>query len=209
MEGNIETPVSEKQRISKSMPADTRMLAKVGKVLREELGQIHPRLLIAYGLMRLLPIYTAGRLRTLILRATGFRIGHGSAFLGSPRFCGDGDIYGRLVVGDHSVVNIGCFFDLNDTVSIGDHVGLGHDVLILTSTHKLGPAQRRNGALFTAPVRIEDGAWIGARSVIFPGVTVGAGAVVSAGAVVNKDVPSNALIAGTPAKVIVPRLPGS
>lgn len=201
--------ISEKQTISHPALTNMRLPEKISKVLREELGSLHPRLLIAYGLMRLLPIYTTVRLRTKILRSVGFHIGYGSAFLGMARFSGEGNIYRRLSIGEHSVVNIDCFFELNDMVRIGDHVGIGHEVMFLTSSHKIGPAQRRNGALFTAPVRIEDGAWIGSRSVIFPGVTVGAGAVVSTGSVVNKDVPPNALVAGTPAKVVVPRLPGS
>ncbi len=51
-------------------------------------------------------------------------------------------------------------------------------------------------------IRIGDGAWVGAGCIILPGVHVGAGSVVAAGAVVSRDVPSNSLVAGVPARVV-------
>ena len=49
---------------------------------------------------------------------------------------------------------------------------------------------------------IEDDVWIGANSVILPGITIEQGAVIGAGSVVTKDVPSYAIVAGNPAKII-------
>jgi maltose O-acetyltransferase len=54
----------------------------------------------------------------------------------------------------------------------------------------------------TAPVVIEDFAWLGSRAMVLPGVTVGKGAVVAAGAVVTRDVPPYAIVGGVPARVI-------
>lgn len=53
---------------------------------------------------------------------------------------------------------------------------------------------------------IEDDVWIGANSVILPGVTIKKGAVVGAGSVVTKDVPSYAVVCGNPARVIKYRI---
>jgi acetyltransferase-like isoleucine patch superfamily enzyme len=53
------------------------------------------------------------------------------------------------------------------------------------------------------PIVIEDDVWIGAHSIILPGVTVGKGAVIAAGSVVTKDVPSMSAVRGNPAKLVV------
>jgi acetyltransferase-like isoleucine patch superfamily enzyme len=53
-----------------------------------------------------------------------------------------------------------------------------------------------------APIRICEGAWIGARSIILKGVTIGAGAVVGTGSVVTRDVPARSIVAGNPARII-------
>lgn len=177
-------------------------LGRVRRAAHEELAPLNARLLLARLLTAPLPRYAFSRLRTHILRGLGFRIGHGSLLWDLPRMGGTGDVRGRLSIGEHTVVNISCFFDLNDAISIGHHVGVGHEVMVLTTTHRMGPSQRRNGPTFTAPVRIADGAWIGARSTILPGITVGEGAVVAAGAVVVRDVPPNTLVGGVPARVI-------
>ncbi|WP_280523208.1 DapH/DapD/GlmU-related protein [Arthrobacter woluwensis] len=52
------------------------------------------------------------------------------------------------------------------------------------------------------PITIDDGSWVGAGSILLPGVTIGKGSVVAAGSVVTKDVPPNVLVAGIPASVI-------
>lgn len=52
------------------------------------------------------------------------------------------------------------------------------------------------------PVVVEDGVLVGANAVVIEGVRIGAGAVVAAGAVVTENVPPNAVVAGTPARII-------
>lgn len=61
---------------------------------------------------------------------------------------------------------------------------------------------RRLGVTWVAPVRVCTGAYIGSRSVIMPGVTVGPGAVVGASSVVTRDVPAKMVAVGVPARVI-------
>ena len=109
----------------------------------------------------------------------------------------------RLTVGVDVMINRGCIIEAVGAITIGDEAGLSPDVLVLTVTHQIGHSRRRAGhRLATAPVTIGPGSWIGARSTLLPGVTVGAGAVVAAGAIVTSDVPANTLVGGVPARVL-------
>lgn len=151
---------------------------------------LHLRLLVAEALCAPLPPFVLVRARTLALRACGVTIGHGSAFWGMPRLVGPGDIGRRLRVGSICGFNIGCLFDLAAPITIADHVSVGHDVRFLTSQ---GP----EGALLPpAPITLGEGAWLGARSIILGGVTVGPGAVVAAGVTVANDIPAHTLVTG-------------
>lgn len=53
-----------------------------------------------------------------------------------------------------------------------------------------------------APVIIGENVWIGANVTVVPGVTIGNNAIIAAGAVVTKDIDSNAVVGGVPAKLI-------
>lgn len=149
----------------------------------------------------LLPSHVGSRLRVYALRAAGFQIGHGSVMWGMPTITGARQLYSNLILGRGCLINVGCFFDLGAPITIGDNVALGHQVMILTTSHVLGAAEFRAGPPFTRPVVIQAGAWLGARALVLPGVTIGAGAVVAAGAVVTKDLPPNSMAAGIPARV--------
>ena len=184
-----------------------RRWAKLRQVTCDELAGLHVRWEVARLVLAFVPTNTGARIRSLVLRACGFQLGGGTLFLGTPRIGGTGNVYPRLRTGESVFINAGCFIDLADNVTIGRRVALAQEVMILTASHQLGPAHRRHGAQRHAPVTIGDGAWIGARSVILPGVTVGAGAVVAAGAVVTRDVPANTMVGGVPARVLKGELP--
>jgi maltose O-acetyltransferase len=108
----------------------------------------------------------------------------------------------RLTLGADVSINRGCMIEAVGAITIGDEAGLGQDVLVLTVTHQVGHSRRRAGEVRTAPVTVGPGSWIGARSTLLPGVTVGAGAVVAAGAIVATDVPANTLVGGVPARLL-------
>ena len=86
-------------------------------------------------------------------------------------------------------------------VKIGDRVLIASHVAIVSETHD-PDAHPMNESFVRAPVRIEDDVWIGAHSVIFPGVVLGRGSVVGAGSIVTRDVEPFSIVAGVPAKVL-------
>ena len=177
-------------------------LADVTRLLREEWNGAQPRLLLAAMISRLLPDLIGNRFRVAMLRCAGVSIGHGTVIGGGVRIVGAGRSQDRLHIGERGWINAGCYFDVSARIDVGDDVAIGQQVLFLTQSHEVAGSSRRAGALTTAPIIVGNGCWIGARSVILPGVTVGAGAIVAAGAVVTADVPANALAGGVPARVI-------
>jgi maltose O-acetyltransferase len=175
---------------------------KLAQLWHEEFDGWHWRLLIARAVLACLPIHVGSRVRPAILRLAGFHIGRGTVMWDMPTITGSGNLYERLHIGDYCWINIGGFFNLGGTLTIGNRVSIGHQVMFLTETHELGDAERRSGPIHALPVTIGDGAWLGARATILPGVTIGAGSIVASGALVTKDVPPNVLVAGVPAKII-------
>lgn len=104
-------------------------------------------------------------------------------------------------IGRNVFINQNCtMYDLAG-LDIGDDVMIGPNVSIITSCHPISPSQRHT-AVIAKPIRIERNVWIGAGATIIGGVTIGENSVVGAGSVVTRDVPSNTLVGGNPAKVI-------
>ena len=91
------------------------------------------------------------------------------------------------------------FVDLGGII-IEDNVLIGPRVNLLSVNHPELPMKRRGVLL--APITIKKFAWLGAGVTVLPGITIGENAIVAANATVTKDVPANAIVAGTPAKII-------
>jgi acetyltransferase-like isoleucine patch superfamily enzyme len=109
--------------------------------------------------------------------------------------------FGRFIqVGKNVFINHGCSFLDMGGITIEDDVLIGPKVSLITENHPLDPANRK--ALICNPIVIKKNAWIGAGAIILPGVTIGENAVVAAGAVVAKDVETNSIVGGIPAKFI-------
>jgi galactoside O-acetyltransferase len=122
----------------------------------------------------------------------------------------------RLEIGDHVLVGGGSVIDCALSVRIEDDVMISYQCIIADSdNHSVYPelrtndlqtwmAERRHDWSHSpmAPVVIQRGAWIGARSIILKGVTIGEGAVVGMGSVVTHDVPPRTVVVGNPARVV-------
>ena len=85
-------------------------------------------------------------------------------------------------------------------MEIGYNTGVAYGVTILTGADPRNELNKLYKPM-NAPVIIGNNCWIGARSIILPGVTIGDYSIVAAGSVVTKDVPSGVLVAGNPAVI--------
>ena len=108
-----------------------------------------------------------------------------------------------IVIGDDTGLS-GCTITAIERIEIGSKVLIGSGVAIADNdAHPLDPGDRRYGEdIDSRPVRIGDGVFLGARSIILKGVTIGDHAVVGAGSVVTQDVPAYAVVAGNPARFV-------
>ncbi|MBS5951311.1 MAG: acetyltransferase [Clostridium sp.] len=109
----------------------------------------------------------------------------------------------NISVGDNSGVGINAF--IQGPTSIGKHVLMGPDVQIYTRNHRydrIDIPMYDQGETEIQEVKIGDDVWIGARSIILPGVHIGNGSIIAAGSIVTKDVEPYAIVGGNPAKVI-------
>jgi maltose O-acetyltransferase len=166
------------------------------------------------------------RLRALWLRLRGANLGHATRI---GRACivprAGGVSMGSRVVLEHGVyvkaiyaesrirlgdsVFVGCLseFDISSELWIGDQVLIAPGCFITDHGHRHAPDKLiSEQGCDSGPVRIEDDAWLGAKVIVLPGVTIGKGAVVAAGAVVTRDVAPMDIVAGVPARKIGSRL---
>lgn len=110
----------------------------------------------------------------------------------------------RLKVGNNVDFALDVLVTCTGGVTIGDRVLIGYRTQILSSNHNIPmlPEHIFYAGHIHKEVIIEEDVWIGANCIILPGVTIGKGAVVAAGSVVTKDVPSNTIVGGVPARII-------
>lgn len=114
----------------------------------------------------------------------------------------------------HSYLKIGrntYIGELNNIRASGGYINIGNNCLIsqhitmVASGHEYKKdtlIAKQGWNVAKRNIVIEDDVWIGADTVILPGITIKEGAVVGAGSVVTKDVPSYAIVAGNPAKIL-------
>lgn len=109
--------------------------------------------------------------------------------------------FGRnITLGRRIFINAGCKPQDQGGVVIGDDCLIGHNVVMATLNHDLDPGRRAD--MIPAPIVIGRNVWVGSNAIILPGVTIGDNAVVALAAVVTKDVPENAVVVGSPARVV-------
>ena len=87
-------------------------------------------------------------------------------------------------------------------IFVGDKVMFGPNVTIATANHPIDPSLREEAKQYNKPVHIGENVWVGAGTVIVPGVTIGKNSVIGAGSVIVKDIPENVVAVGNPCRVL-------
>lgn len=109
--------------------------------------------------------------------------------------------FGRNIhFGKNVFVNSACTFMDRGGIYIDDEVFIGPKVNLITINHDINPFNRNT--TICKPIHIEKRVWIGVAATILPGVRIGENSIIGANAVVTKDVLSNTIVGGNPAKVI-------
>lgn len=109
-----------------------------------------------------------------------------------------------LDISDHVHIGYGCVIIAHSRIVIGRDTLIAPYCFIIDNNHTIDSADvpiRRQGAT-KAPIHIGEDVWIGAHSVILPGVTIGDHAVIGANSTVTRCIPAGAIAVGSPAKVI-------
>ena len=172
-----------------------------------EFANLRWRVLVLGLIARLLPDSSATGARRLLLRAMGLRIGARTRLLALPvlQSSRPGSWTPRLRIGTDCHIGLRTILEFGEVVTIGDRVTLGDGAVILTTTHQLGPRERRAGDTVRSSVTIGDDASIGENAIVLPGANIGAGARVLANSVVNGTVAPGATVSGIPARVQRPK----
>jgi maltose O-acetyltransferase len=107
----------------------------------------------------------------------------------------------NIHLGSRAFANANCVFLDCAEIRIGDNFQAGPGVQLLTPEHPLDAVARR-GEETARPIVIGDDVWIGGGAIVLAGVTIGDRSVIGAGAVVTRDVPSDVVVVGNPAKIV-------
>ena len=111
-------------------------------------------------------------------------------------FGGQNVHFGNLVYANFNLTLV------DDThIYVGDYTEFGPGVIVATAAHPILPELREKVYQYNVPVHIGRNCWIGAGSIILPGVTIGDNTIIGAGSIVTKDIPANVVAYGDPCRV--------
>jgi acetyltransferase-like isoleucine patch superfamily enzyme len=116
----------------------------------------------------------------------------------------------KIEIGKRVVIRPSCMFfgesnSLNTSIIIEDNVMMGAGVHIYINNHKFEKSVIPfidQGYFPDKAVVVKKGSWLGANTILLPGVTIGENSVIGAGSVVTKSIPGNVVAAGNPCKVL-------
>lgn len=131
--------------------------------------------------------------RKLLLRIFGASIGKGGRIKPYVKVT----YPWKIIIGDHCWIGEEVWIDNLDFIKIGNNVCLSQRVYLCTGNHDY---KSLNFNLITKPIRIEDGSWLGACSIVLPGSKIGRNSVISIGSLIKGETTENSIYTGSPAE---------
>ena len=138
-------------------------------------------------------------LKLFLLRVFGARIGPGVVIKPSVNI----KYPWKLNIGAHSWIGEEVWIDNLSDVIIGDNVTLSQGALLLTGSHD---HTKVSFDFISSPIILEDGAWVGARAVVYGGVTCKTHSILGISSVAEKDLSAYTIYKGNPAVPIINRM---
>ena len=130
--------------------------------------------------------------KTGMLRAFGARVGRGVVIKPNVNI----KYPWKLEIGNHVWIGEGAWIDNLDRVKISDHCCISQGAMLLCGNHNYAVP---SFDLITRPIILEEGVWIGARSIVCPGVTCHSHSVLAVNSVANRDLEPYSICRGNPA----------
>ena len=155
---------------------------------------------VAWSLLSPFPTRLAGPWRNRVLSAAGARVGAEVTVGPGVRILGPA----RLDLRDRAGVARDACLDARGGLVVEEDAMVGLESLLLTWTHRHDQVDVviRDQGPVAAPITVGAGAWIGARCMVLPGVTIGPRTIVGAMSLVTKDQPAGVVAVGAPARVL-------
>ncbi len=137
------------------------------------------------------PLPFPSRFKCSLLRLFGAKVGRGVVL--KPRI--NVHLPWKLTVGDHAWIGEEVFILNLEPIKIGAHCCISQRAFLCTGNHDY---RSPDMAYRSAPITVEDGAWVGAQVFVSAGITIGTDAVITAGSVVTRDQPPGKVCSGNP-----------
>ena len=138
------------------------------------------------------PINPFNGLKRAVLKAFGAKIGVGVVIKPGVNV----KFPWRLEVGNHVWLGENVWIENHRLVSIADHCCVSQEAMLLCGNHNY---KKTTFDLMASGITLEEGAWVGARSVVCPGITVKSHAILAVGSVASSDLEAYSIYKGNPA----------